>query len=541
MRLVLTVAVFGTALTLIGVGSEGADQAERGLYWSVALAFLASAIFGLVSRLPRFRRVVLWYLIPLDVAIVTSVVHFSGGPESIFSFLYALVPLQAASVLGASGAFTAAFCTAAAYGGILIGYHYALIGYYGLSPLGDTDALQYLWSVHCAFQLFVAILASGLSREARSIEAVLDQRTEDLDQLRGLHERTVASLMSGLLTTDLSYRITSFNAEAEKITQFQRSEVLSLTIDEVIPEAAVHVLGRAAETKRGRVRIPFQRRAGEWIHLGLAGSVLRDRNQEPTGYVVIFQDITDVVAMEEELRRSERLAVLGQFAAGLAHEIRNPLAAISGSVQMIGEAGWARGPEAGEAQQLMKIVVREADRLSALIESFMSYARPAPAKLIEVSLSTIVSEIVSLSEVSRSRDIRCVVEIPSTLKILADANQIRQVCWNLILNACQAMPHGGELMIVATRSQGVFSNNRSQVDAADYVDLCFKDTGKGIDPELLDRVFDPFVTTKPRGTGLGLAVVHRIVDSLGGTIKMKSSRGVGTEVHLILPMAEVIA
>ncbi len=540
MRLVLTAAIFYTALILIGVGEEGANQGERGLYLSVAFAFFAAACLGLIEGRPRMRSRILWAQIPIDIGVVTGLVHFSGGAESIFTFLYALIPVYAASVLGSRGAFVAFLGACSAYGGLLSGYYAEVIPHYGVA-LGTGSDLLLSWAVESGLQFFVALLASGLSREMQSVEEALDQRTAALDQLRGLHERTVASLNSGLLTTDLNGQITSFNAEAEKITHRSAWESIGRDLDEVVPGTRERVI-RAAGRKDERARIPFTRENGDELHLGIAGSVLRggDDEQAP-GYVMIFQDITGVVAMEEELLRRERLSGLGEFAAGLAHEIRNPLAAISGSVQVLGQENLGQG-KSGESDRLMAIVVKEADRLSALIENFLKFARPMPLEHENVRIAPLIDDLFLLSAAARDEGIVCVNQVTADLEAWADAAQLRQVFWNLMRNSCQAMPEGGKVLISACVSKEPVADNRSLEERdekpdREMVEICFSDTGEGIPEEQLERIFDPFYTTQPGGTGLGLAMVHRMIDSMEGTLKVKSQVGEGTEIRIVLPQA----
>src|SRR5690606_20296086 len=230
--------------------------------------------------------------------------------------------------------------------------------------------------VHAGALLLVALLASALSHERDRAGRALDERTRALARLQRLHERTVESLTSGLLTTDPAGRITSFNPEAERITGVQVMDAFGRDLDAVIPGATAIVLERAREREAGdrsRTLLRFRNRRGEDLHLGLAGSVLRSADGEPAGYVLIFQDVTRVVEMEGALRRQERLAAVGALSAHLAHEIRNPLAAISGSIQML-EGGLPPALRDDETGRLLGIAVREADRLNQLITDFLHFA-----------------------------------------------------------------------------------------------------------------------------------------------------------------------
>jgi two-component system sensor histidine kinase PilS (NtrC family) len=262
------------------------------------------------------------------------------------------------------------------------------------------------------------------------------------------------------------------------------------------------------------------------------------------GHVVIFQDVTQVVEMEAELRRSERQAAIGRLSAAIAHEIRNPLAAISGSIQMLRSASQAAGDD--DSRRLMEIVLRETERLDGLLTDFLQYARPAPPKLGSVALAPLVRDLVQMFEKARSPEspIEVRVEVQDGVAVTGDASQLRQLLWNLYLNATQAMPEGGRLLIaanaVAAAPQGraATGRNAAEGEGTAVVELVVSDTGVGIPPEVIDRIFDPFFTTRREGSGLGLATVHRIIESHGGSLRVESAVGAGTTFRIRLPHAE---
>jgi two-component system, NtrC family, sensor histidine kinase PilS len=540
-RLVLLLAVLGVALLLTArfTGDE-AERAERGLYTTVVLGFGATigfaALYRRVRRPGRFGAVQLG----ADVALVTALVHFTGGSESIFAFLYVPITVCAALLFGRRGAYAAAGVAAVAFGALLLAEGTVLPSARGPGPAAVELAR---WGVHAGALLLVALLASALSRERDRAGRALDERTRDLRQLQRLHERTVASLTSGLLTTDAAGRITSFNPEAERITGLASTDVLDRPLGDVIPGAPELVLRpreRGGDHPR-RARLPFARRDGRERHLGLAGSVLRAPDGEG-GYVVIFQDVTRVVEMERELRRQERMAATGQLAAHLAHEIRNPLASMSGSIQMLASGGASIGE--AERAQLMRIVLREVDRLDALIGDFLQYARPAPARLGAVSITEAVDEVLRMFESARPAGVEVAVEVPSELRARADGDQLRQLLWNLVLNAVQAMPEGGVLGLSAHAepAQGAAGDGRSGEEGGSrWMEIRVSDGGTGIPEEIVEHIFDPFFTTKKDGTGLGLATVHRIVEGSGGHLTVESAVGRGTCFRIRLPLAEEVA
>lgn len=546
-RLILCGAVLLAALAVQGIQGPDAESepaAVYGLYATVAVAFLSTALFGAMRESLR-RGSGFWRAqIATDVGVVTALIHFSGGSESLFAFLYVLVVVFGAMLAERRGAFGGAGLSAAAYGAILAAMHWGWVPDYVGGGEAAGEMVIAAWCVHAGALLLVALLAGHLTGELHRADARLDQSQTRLHLLRSLHQRTVESLMSGLLTTDLEGCITSFNREAERITGWSVGDAVGREIDEVLPGARERVVLPAlegetlAEPEKARERMPYRSREGRALYLGLAGSVLRDEDDRRLGAVVIFQDVTRVVEMEAELRRSERLAVTGRLAASIAHEVRNPLAAISGSVQMLVSAGDARGDE---EKRLSEIVLREADRLNGLITDFLSYAHPRPPKTEAVDLASTVEEVTRMLENGGQSDVVFVTEVAPGLRVEADPGQLRQILWNLCTNALQAMPEGGRLEIAAHSvgdlPQATETGSRNASFRSEGVQIRVSDSGIGIDAETSERIFDPFFTTKPEGTGLGLATVHRIVESHGGSLRVESAVGRGTTFWIELPRA----
>ena len=539
-RLALAIGALAVALVFIGVGREGAEAAETGLYGVLAAGFLLT---GLFAGLLRAVRRLAWFgalQLATDVALVTALVHFSGGADSFFGFLYLPITLYGAILFERRGAYGSAVLCSAGYGVALWTAEQtgtrALFG----GPLPSTP-LSALWVVHTVAMLLVALLGTALARELRIAGERLEESASSLQRLRDLHERTVESLTSGLLTTDLDGRVRSFNPEAERITGLSAREVAGLDLDEVLPGARALAMAPAAARGRLRARMPFRDRRGQERRLGLSGSILRSASGEAVGHVVIFQDVSDVVRMEAELRRSERLAATGQLAANMAHEIRNPLAAISGSLEMLRD-GASRGVDAPQRQRLFDIALREVERLDHLIADFLAYARPAAAEPAPVAVGPVVEDVLKMFEAARPAGVRLAMAVPADCTVLADARQLRQALWNLVLNAAQAMPDGGEIRISARRleepPQGADPQRRNARDEeARCVEIAIDDAGVGMSADVLERVFEPFFTTKRAGSGLGLPTVHRIVENHGGSLSLESRPGAGTTVRVRLPDA----
>ena len=524
-RLVLAVFAFVLALAL---SPEGRTGTEVFAPWAVlAFAFLSTALSAAWIERVRSLRAFGAIQLATDVAVVTALVHFSGSGISAFGFLYLPITVFGAVLFDRTGAYGSALLSSAAYAATLAWSDAAM-------PDGAAFAL---WSAQTGALLIVALLASTLARELRVTGERLDVSRARLFVLRSLHERTVESLSSGLLTTDTSLRITFFNPEAERIMGRTAASAVGRLLDEVVPGAGA--LARNAEVglTRMRTRLQLAGPKGEPRHLGIAVSILRGKGGEAGGYVVIFQDVTGVVQMEQELRRRERMAGVGELAASIAHEIRNPLAAISGSVELL------RSGDGEDGAKLMDIVLREIGRLDALIRDFLQYARPAAPKLSPVALPPLLDEVAQMLENSLPPGARLERQAEPSAVALADPTQLRQVIWNLARNALEALEGEGVVRLSASRVPGApqdaaADGRKRGAEGTRSVEIIVADTGRGIALADLERIFDPFYTTKPDGTGLGLPTVHRIVESHGGTLQVESQPGAGACFRVRLPAAE---
>jgi two-component system sensor histidine kinase PilS (NtrC family) len=547
-RLALSFVSLGVALALEAAGWIYSPAEWRGFYGTVIFALVATIGYGLILR--RVRRVKRFAVLNIatDIAIVSALVHLSGGSDSPFAFLYVLIGAYGAILLERKGALTCAVAGALAYGAVLLAGQRGWLPLSTIGPPDPTPVLLGMWVINAGGLVLVAWLASLLSTELRRAGEALEQRTSDLSRLRTLHERTVESLKSGLLTTDLEGRITSLNSEAERITNQDRARALGLDVEVVLPGIRDHLVtdseGSGAGISNSRGRMAYRDQDQTLRHLGIGTYVLRDGEAEAEGHVVIFQDVTDVVAMEANLRQSERLAAIGELSASIAHEIRNPLAAISGSIEML-QGERAGHQDSDDSARLMNIALREVDRLDHLISDFLRYARPGPLNRETVQLREVITDVLEMFDASRPDAIEIDLAVEDDLSVFADSGQLRQVLWNLILNAAEAMPDGGRLRVCARRlserdsqegSSGDRRGQEGEEGKARWLEIAIADDGSGIPQGKLDRIFDPFFTTKRNGSGLGLATVHRIVESHGGVIRVESKLDVGTTVRIRLSL-----
>jgi two-component system sensor histidine kinase PilS (NtrC family) len=350
-----------------------------------------------------------------------------------------------------------------------------------------------------------------------------------------LHQDIVRSLASGLITIAPDGTVLTANQAAADILRRAVAELPGQPIDTVMPG----LLARIAESASGELR-RADLALGE-ITVGVTVSPLRDVRDQVIGRVVSFQDLTELRQLEQHMRRAERLATVGQLAAGVAHEIRNPLASISGSIELLRQT-----PQASdEDRALMAIVHREIQRLNSLIGDLLDYANPRPSQRVEIDLCLLVRETAQVARADPAfAAVTLEVDAEGPLSLCADPSKLRQVVWNLLRNAADAA--GGHVRVAVHRASapgapgpaaargGVADEGRPGSRRA-LATIAIADDGPGIPPELIGRIFDPFFTTKPRGTGLGLAICHAIVAEHGGRIVVDSEVGRGTTLHVALP------
>jgi two-component system sensor histidine kinase PilS (NtrC family) len=397
----------------------------------------------------------------------------------------------------------------------------------GSLPLAET---LHVFGIHSLAFLIVGLLSGRLAENLRRADQSLVEQQRGLQRLQAFHENIVQSISSGLFTTDSAGRITSFNPAAEEATGYSREEALGRLWWEVFnwQEGAPDVQKLAALVGPHRFESLGKRADGSRLVVGMTLSALTEHGVQ-TGLVGVFKDLTQIRDMEEEMRRREWLATLGEMSAGMAHEIRNPLAAVGGAMQMLRRDL----PLDETCTRLVDIAIRETARLDDIIKAFLLYARPPALNLKECDVNAVLAETLDLirHQTADREALRLETALASgTLPAQVDPDQMKQVFWNLAANAFQAMPNGGRLTI-STGLRRIGAGQRH----GEVVEITFEDTGAGIRKEDLDKIFLPFFTTKKEGSGLGLAAVHRIVDLHGGWIRVQSEPGKGSRFVVCVP------
>ena len=534
LRVGIVTLLLGTSLVLqIGYGKTLHPVALFSLL--IAGTYFLTIVYSLlINHLHRLRGFA-YLQIYLDLLFETVLIYFTGGIDSPFSPFYMITILSAGVILDRKGGVLTAALAGIVYGLVVDLQYFRLTPGLPAGPYTNLETLYLLFLSIVAF-ITVAYLTGSLAEKLKQTREHLAEKTAGLADLQAFHENVVQSINSGLLTMDREGRITSLNRAAREITGYSLEEVRGRPWWELFGAQELKMLGSLENPLRHSVRLDHecQKKDGTPMILGMTASPLRNSNGEVTGGVLTFADLTRIREMEEEIKRKKWLATIGEMAAGMAHEIRNPLASLSGAIQVL-----KRDEKLDqEARHLMKIAISETNRLNSIITSFLIYARPAPLNKKRCDLHEMLTETLDLLQ--NSEDYHPGVEVethyaPERLWVQVDPDQMKQVFWNLTLNAVQAMPHGGRLNVMTQRFIRERSDRMARSDHR-WVRVAFKDTGVGIPPGDLDKIFYPFFTTKDKGSGLGLSIVHRIIEDHHGRIHVESQVGRGTVFTVFLPL-----
>ncbi|MEJ2182173.1 MAG: ATP-binding protein [Nitrospirota bacterium] len=467
----------------------------------IILLYVASIIYlVLLDRVPN--RVLAYAQIAVDAVAINALIVFTGGIESWFSSLLLLIVIYSAIVMGKRAGYTAAVMASILYGALID------LQFYGVIPI---DFAQGLEVKDFLYKIFSHLLALFLTAYLTGyLSSRIERRDMDIEDLTLFNREVIESTPSGLFTTDVEGNIRLFNRAAESITGYGRSEVAGADVRLVFP-----FIVDLTEQKRMEATVRF----GEAERvIGSSISRMKDTKGEDTGYIGIFQDLTELKKMAEEMKKKEKLAAIGELSANMAHEIRNPLASLKSSIEMLTEGVI---PEA-QKERLMTIALHEMDRLNSIIDDFLGYSRPTPVVMEEFDLHGALEDTLEFLENRDHADIVFRRRFSGPFRVKADAGKLQQVFWNLGINALDAMPEGGSLTVGTGARNGL-------------VEISFEDTGKGIAREDLERIFFPFYTTKNTGTGLGLSIAYRIVEDHKGILTVRSVPGQGARFDILLP------
>jgi two-component system sensor histidine kinase PilS (NtrC family) len=463
----------------------------------IAALYASSVLYYLLLQKIGNLVVFAYTQLVLDASFEILLVYFTGGIDSWFSFTFVLTILASSIVLDKKAGFILATVSSILYGALV---NLQLYGFLPVKSGGIMEAGDYLYKIfiYTIFFYLTAYLSGNLSsRLARTVQK-LEEKDLDIRDLEFFNREVVESLPSGLLTTDMSGDVLIFNRgrRIDSVRPF-----LSFPFSE----------GRREETMEV---------GGDRKIIGLTVSALTGTAEKTKGFIVVFQDLTQIQRLEAEIKEKEKWAAIGELSSNIAHEIRNPLACLKGSVEMLKEDSMPKKHK----ERLMEIALNEMDRLNRIITDFLTYSRPAPPDFKEFDLHELLDETIELLRNTDRNKSRILIqkEYGGNAAMTADPQKLSQVFWNLGLNAMDAMPDGGELVISTGNLPG-------------STEIRFRDSGAGIDAKNIEKIFYPFFTTKEQGTGLGLSISYRIVEEHKGKIYVESIPGKGTTFRVILP------
>ncbi|MGA2004444.1 MAG: ATP-binding protein [Terriglobales bacterium] len=476
----------------------------------MVLWFVLSLFFLFLVSVWNEHRLQAMLQVLADIAMVTLVVHLTGGIDSSLNFLYPLVIVVAAMLLPRAWAYLSAALAFIFFGAVLE------LGFYGFIPSYSNShpklkALQVVIFVNLFAYFAIAYLAGVLMNKLRQVDVQLQTASGALENLQALHENIVQSMSGGVITTGPDGRITLVNRAAQQLLEISEDKLQGRSVGDLFQDPLPHFgLGRAGAEVRYANAKGFRKTFRVMV------SALNVSVRGDLGFVYTFDDLTEIRRLEREVRMQDRLAAVGRLAAAIAHEIRNPLTSIAGSVSMLSETSALNAEE----RHLLQIVIRESDRLNNIITDFLAYSRGKQYRLERVNLIPLLEDTLTLVEkrlVAENAGIQVERDFQKPEAwVLGDGDKLKQVFWNFCENAVRAMKAKGGTLTVGLNERG-----------SDW-EMNFSDTGPGIQPQQTEKIFEPFQSNFEGGTGLGLAIVYQIVQAHEGKVWARSEVGKGT-------------
>jgi two-component system sensor histidine kinase PilS (NtrC family) len=476
----------------------------------MVLWFVLSLFFLFLVSVWNEHRLQAILQVLADLAMVTLVVHLTGGIDSSLNFLYPLVIVVACMLLPRVWGYLSAALAFILFGTVLELDYYLVIPSYSTSH-PKLKALQVVIFVNLFAYFAIAYLAGLLMSKLRQVDVQLKDASGALENLQALHENIVQSMSGGVITTGLDGRITLVNRAAQQLLEISETQLRGRSVGDLFQDPLPH-FGVA----RGGAEVRYVTVNGFRKTFRVSVSALAVSARGDLGFVYSFDDLTEIRRLEREVRMQDRLAAVGRLAAAIAHEIRNPLTSIAGSVSMLSEAPSLNSEE----RHLLQIVIRESDRLNNIITDFLAYSRGKQYRFERVNLVPLLEDTLTLLEHRLIAENAGITIERSFAKseawVLADGDMLKQVFWNFCENAVRAMKKKGGILTVALAERGP------------HWEMSFADTGPGLNPQQTEKIFEPFQSNFEGGTGLGLAIVYQIVQAHEGKVWARSEVGKGT-------------
>jgi two-component system sensor histidine kinase PilS (NtrC family) len=532
--IILRVICIGVALSVMAFLTGAGLDITGGLAIASLLlvVFPLSAIWWLVFKSGYPVQPLIYSQLIADLVIEGGIVYFTGGAQSHLAIFFLVTIFLAGVLLHGRGAVIAATLSSVLFAGASL-LERAYSQGSSFVAAGQSRPVYAILNIalQVTFFYLVAGLAGYVSRRIKLFGAKLRWTTSELERARLDTRLIIESMNSGLVTVDSDCVITEFNRSAFRILGIRPEQATGRNIRDIMeavtPELCKKIVDAVENgTHEDRGEVIATTATGKVIPLGISVSLLSGAENNASGAVVVFQDLTEVKTMAHKIRLADRLAALGELSAGIAHEIRTPLASICGSIEMLRDL---LVPE-GDSGRIIDLVIKESERLRKKIDYFLQFASSRPAKFREVCLHSILSEVVCLvrnhPHFSDQTSIELVADTATDAWV--DEETMKQVFYNLAINAVEALDGPGEVKIRLEVTDSCH--------AGGYARISFEDNGTGIDEEDLGRIFEPFYTSKKSGTGLGLAIAAKIVEDHGGRLEIESTREVGTVATVYLPL-----
>ncbi|HMA77399.1 MAG TPA: ATP-binding protein [Candidatus Krumholzibacteriaceae bacterium] len=539
IRIVVATLIVGAAI--IALQFQSRELSAIALYSLLGVVYLGTgAVYIAHGKGVSFNKLIR-LLIGIDLAVLTLIVHYSGGSGSIFSILYILPIFVGGLYFGVSGGLVTSLVAASAY----IVYSLLEISGHVRSPEGALiftrqnlfDSLLRGY-IHMGVFVSTGLISGYFSKRVKRSGKELADREKEIKRIQLNNDSIVNNMSSGLVVIDLDGCIVSMNPAARRILEVEKNVVAEgKHFEEIVPgmtplfKQLMLVMETGVQRNRGEITLSGS--DGRRLPIGINISLLKNEVDEKKGVVALFQDLTEVNRMRDKIRRSDRMAAVGELSAAIAHEIRAPLASICGSTEMLKD----ELDVTGENGELMDLIIRESDRLDGMITDFLEYARLRKPEFDSIDIENCLKETILLlkhgSYLHRGADITFESDVEG-VRIYADDEQIRQVFLNLGLNACEAVRRDGSIYIRVRVVEDVLEEGS---DKTRYAEIEFTNDGPRIPDDVLEHIFEPFFTTKDGGTGLGLATAGRIIESHSGSISAENLKE-GVTFRILIPVED---